>query len=228
MQGQDNGAGWAANTLEGFNAFFNEMPDFLFRHAKGLEYLSIAGHEDGHLGENTLRFQPNTMSQLKWLRLETMSITESLKEFLSGSTPKLESLRLFDVVAWGFDPSNSSFSARDGPTWAEFWKAVREGNPTLREVVYQYPKRPPLTQDEIMNDDFDPVETDTEREAQIRKMVADDDTLVIWPYATSDDKYGDVQHWEETNLECLARGDDNREYKLLMDEIKQRQHNTAS
>jgi hypothetical protein len=79
-----------------------------------------------------------------------------------------------------------------------------------------------------MNDDFDPVETDTEREAQIRKMVADDDTLVIWPYATSDDKYGDVQHWEETNLECLARGDDNREYKLLMDEINQRQHNTAS
>ncbi|CEI62342.1 hypothetical protein FVEN_g12038 [Fusarium venenatum] len=217
--GQDNGAGWAANTLEGFNSFFNEMPDFLFQHAKNLEHLCIAGHEDGHLGENALRFEPNTMPQLKSLRLETMSTTQSLKEFLRGSTPNLESIHLFNVAAW---------AEGNEPTWAEFWKAVRQGNPALREVVYQYSRSVPLTMDEFMNDDFDPAEMDPEEVAQVRKKVTDDPTLVIWPYVTSNDKYGDVQAWEDTILEALEKGDDNSEYKLLMEEIKQRQKSTTS
>ncbi|RGP58991.1 hypothetical protein FLONG3_11323 [Fusarium longipes] len=225
--GQDNGAGWAANTLEGFRDFFTDMDSFLFHHATGLEHLCIAGHEDGFLGESVLSFEPYAMPHLKSLRLETMSVTQSLMEFLSGGTPKLESLHLFNVAAWGFDASDFDPSLRDDPTWAEFWKAVREGNPTLEEVVYRYSKRPPLTYNEMMNDDFDPAETDNERQAQIRKMVSDDPNLIIWPYVTSDDKYGDVQDWEETNLECLARGDDNREYKLLMNEIENRKQSTA-
>ncbi|RGP74597.1 hypothetical protein FSPOR_1174 [Fusarium sporotrichioides] len=215
----DNGAGWAANTLEGFNAFFNQMPDFLFEHAKGLEHLCIAGHEDGYLGQDALRFESNTMLELKSLRLETMSITESLKEFLSGSTPKLESLHLFNVAAWAMG---------DEPTWADFWKAVRGRNPRLKEVVYGSPKSAPLTEGECYNDDFDPEEMDPEEVARVRKKVTDDPTLIIWPYVTSDDKYGDVQDWEDLNLESLEKGDDNREYKLLTDEIKQRQQNTAS
>jgi hypothetical protein len=199
--------------LDGFNSFFNEMPDFLFQHAENLEYLCIAGHEDGHLGENALRFEPNTMPQLKSLRLETMSTTESMKEFLSGSTPKLESIHMFNVAAWA-DGSE--------PTWAEFWGAVRQGNPALREVVYRYSRSVPLTVEEFMNDDFDPTEMDPEEVAEVRKKVTDDPDLVIWPYVTSDDKYGDVQVWEETILEALKKGDDNKEYKLLTEEIKQR------
>ncbi|CAF3660691.1 hypothetical protein FGSG_03765 [Fusarium graminearum PH-1] len=217
--GQDNGAGWAVNTLEGFNAFFVEMPDFLFRHAKNLEHLCIAGNEDGHLGEDALRFEPNTMPQLKSLRLETMSITKSLKEFLSGSTPKLESLYLFNVAAWAEGTE---------PTWADFWKAVRKGNPALREVVYRYSRIAPLCEFEDMNDDSDSAEMDSDEVAQARKKLTDDPTLAIWPYVTSNDKYGDVQAWEDVNLESLQKGDDNKEYKLLMDEIKQRQQRTIS
>ncbi|KAH7184765.1 uncharacterized protein B0J16DRAFT_340424 [Fusarium flagelliforme] len=211
--GQDNGAGWAANTLEGFCAFFHEMPEFLFQHATNLEHLYIAGHEDGHLGDSALRFEPNTMTQLKSLHLETMSITESLKDFLSGSN--LESLRLENVGAWGHVGVT--------PTWADFWKAVREGNPSLKEVTYHYPKSPPLTVEEAMNGNDSVSQTDTEEEAQVRKMVSDDDSLIIWPYIISDDKYGDVFEMEEENREALVKGDDNTEYKLLMEDVQKRQ-----
>lgn len=206
------------------------MPDFLFQHAKNLEHLCIAGHEDGHLGEGSLRFVPGTMSQLRSLRLEGMAITKSLKDFLSGSTPKLESLHLDNVAAWGFEFSDIDSSSRSEPTWAEFWKAVRKGNPMLEDVVFRYHKTPPLTEAEYMNDSpsFDLAIADTEREAQIRMMVADDDSLIIWPYITSNDKYGDILDWEETNLECLARGDDNKEYRLLLEGIKRRQQSPAS
>ncbi|KAJ4026433.1 hypothetical protein NW752_001376 [Fusarium irregulare] len=211
--GQDNGAGWAANTLEGYNDFFSEMPKFLFQHATNLEHLYIAGHEDGHLGDSALRFEPNTMPKLKSLHLETMSITESLKDFLSGST--LEGLRLENVGAWGH--------VGDTPTWADFWKAVREGNPSLKEVTFHYPKSVPLTVEEVMNGKDSVSKTDTEEEAQVRKMAEDDESLIIWPYIISDDKYGNVFEMEEENREALEKGDDNREYKLLMEEIKKRQ-----
>jgi hypothetical protein len=191
------------------------MPEFLFQHATNLEHLYIAGHKDGHLGDSALRFEPNTMTQLKSLHLETMSITKSLKDFLSGSTPKLESLRLENVGAWGH--------AGDTPTWADFWKAVREGNPSLKEVTYHYPRSPPLTEEEAMNGNDSVSQTDTEEEAQVRKMVADDDSLIIWPYITSDNKYGDVFDMEEENREALVKGDDNREYKLLMEDVIKRQ-----
>ena len=191
------------------------MPKFIFQHATNLEHLYITGHEDGHLGDSALRFEPNTMAQLKSLQLETMSITESLKDFLSGSTPNLEGLRLENVGAWGH--------VGDTPTWADFWKAVREGNPSLKEVTYHYPKNVPLTVEEVMNGKDSVSKTDTEEEAQVRKMTADDDTLIIWPYIISDDKYGNVFEMEEENREALAKGDDNREYKLLMEEIKKRE-----
>ena len=192
------------------------MPEFLFQHAINLEHLYIAGHEDGHLGDSALRFEPNTIPKLKSLHLETMSITESLKDFLSGSTPNLESLRLENVGAWGGHVD-------DTPTWADFWKAVREGNPSLKEVIFHYPKSVPLTVEEVMNGKGSVSKTDTEEEAQVRKMAEDDDSLIIWPYIISDDKYGNVFEMEEENREALAKGDDNREYKLLMEEIKKRQ-----
>ena len=189
------------------------MPEFLFQHATNLEHLYIAGHGDGHLGDSALRFEPNTMPKLKSLHLETMSITESLKDFMSGS--KLESLRLENVGAWGH--------VGDTPTWVDFWKAVREGNPSLKEVAFHYPQSVPLTVEEVMNGKDSVSKTDTEEEAQVRKMAEEDDSLIIWPYVLSDDKYGNVFEMEEENREALEKGDDNREYKLLIEEIKKRQ-----
>lgn len=202
--------------MAGYNDFFHDMPEFLFQHATNLEHLYITGHEDGHLGDSALRFEPNTMAQLKSLHLETMSITESLKDFLGGSTPKLESLRLENVGAWGEHVG-------DTPTWADFWKAVREGNPSLKEVTFHYPKSVLLTVEEVMNGKDLVSKTNTEEEAQVRKMAEDDDSLIIWPYIMSDYNYGNVFEMEKESREALEKGDDNREYKLLMEEIKQRQ-----
>ncbi|KAJ4127822.1 hypothetical protein NW768_008098 [Fusarium equiseti] len=216
--GQDNGF----NTQEGFCSFFNDMPEFLFRHATNLEHLYIAGHEDAHLSDGTLRFKEDTMTQLKSLHFENMSISTSLMDFLSGSTPKLESLHLDNVAAWG-----TVFT----PVWADFWEAVREGNPALKEVIYRYPRTPPLSEEERLHGHdptFDATKTDDEQEAQARKMVADDDTLTIWPYICADDTFGELFEMEDPNLYFLVLGHDNTEYKLLMKEIKERQQETTA
>ncbi|KAM0542360.1 hypothetical protein ACHAPJ_012825 [Fusarium lateritium] len=221
--GQDNGAGWSANTLDGFNSFFKELPTLVFEHTKNLEYLKLRAERDGYLGHRSLRFAPATMPELRTLRLENVCITTSLKEFLSRSTPKLERIHMENCAALGME---YYFHEPDEDlSWAEFWKAVREGSPALVEITYRYPKLPPLTERESMKtsgDDMALADTDTETSARLRKTVDEDEDSRIWPYITIDGKYGDVWGYADANLEHLEAGHDNREYKLLMDEVRQR------
>ncbi|KAL6918888.1 hypothetical protein FSHL1_002871 [Fusarium sambucinum] len=222
--GQNNGAGWSANTLDGFNDFFKELPSLVFEHAKNLEHLTLMAQRYGHLGHRSLRFTPATMPKLQTLRLNNVCITASLGKFLRGGTPKLTSIHIENCAASGRE--YSFHEPQEDLTWAELWKAARGSNPRLLEVVYRYPTLPPLTRTEVMRmrepgTTF--ADTDDETSARLRKMVDEDEDSKIWPYITIDSKYGDVLPCQKVNLESLEAGYDNWEYKQLMNEVRQRQ-----
>ncbi|KAM0342553.1 hypothetical protein ACHAPU_009405 [Fusarium lateritium] len=197
--GYVDGRTWQANVMEGFNSAIGEMPTFIYNHAKRLECLNIAADERAYLGKSVLRLAPHTMPQLKTLRLENLCITSSLKDFLSKTSPNLESLRLYGCAASGYEQSGAEPS--ENPTWADFWETVRKNNPSLREIVYQNPRTPQLPSGET---------------------VGKDDNSIIWPYIELGFPYGDVRDCKQVNQQRLAAGDDSREYQLLMEEIARR------
>jgi hypothetical protein len=49
-----------------------------------------------------------------------------------------------------------------------------------------------------------------------------EDKEIIWPYVEIDEKYGMVMDNDVLNAEHLGMGDDNKEYRALMDEMERR------
>jgi hypothetical protein len=123
-----------------------------------------------------------------------------LKEFLGEHSPNLESLCLDGCAAVGC-PVSSPETPND-PKWGDFWKALREGSPVLREVICECTDILPLADCRIADED---------------------DSLIVWPYIDIDAPYGSVSDCPEVTQERLVAGDDNREYKLLMEELARRQ-----
>ncbi|KAM0232140.1 hypothetical protein ACHAP5_010842 [Fusarium lateritium] len=194
---------WQADSMEGFNAFYREMPISLFAHAKQLEHLEIASHWSAYLGSDTLRFAPNTLPRLKIFRLGDACITANLKEFLVEHSPNLKSLHFVGCSATAYpDPSPGRPS---DPNWGDFWKAIRESIPVLREVTWKYP---------------------VFHQQAVDGIATEDESLIVWPYIKTEGPYGYIVDCPEVAQERLAAGDDNREYKLLMEELARRQQST--
>ncbi|KAF4993423.1 hypothetical protein FGRMN_6511 [Fusarium graminum] len=172
---------WRANVMEGFNSTIREMPTFIYDHAKGLKCLNIAGDERAYLGKSALRLTPHTMPQLKTLRLENFCITSSLREFLSNPSPSLEKLHLYDCAALGYEESSPEPSK--DPTWADFWKAIRKNNSSLREIVYQNPNSRQIPDGETRGED---------------------DNSIIWPYIELGFPYGDPEGRKLLDLDLCS------------------------
>ncbi|KAF4966396.1 hypothetical protein FSARC_5905 [Fusarium sarcochroum] len=215
--GGDNGAGWQVITLPGFNAFFDELSATVFRHAKALEYLKIVGNEDGFLDCDSVRLSPGIMPELRVLHVEYMAATSILTHFLAQKPPVLEEIHIVNCVAQEM--------SRDGdtqPAWAQLWKALRQSS--IR-VVYKPAKTAPLTDDEDFHEGEEkwvPPDDEEENVKQLRKKLKEDPSLVVWPYAEPDDKYGFLSTNVDANLENFEKGEDNREYGLLLAEMEQK------
>lgn len=217
--GADNGAGWHVNTLPGFNDFFKELSSVMLRHAKQVERLKIIAHDDGFLNYDSLKLSAGILPELQVLHLEHMAAPAILLPFLGGKPCNLREIHLKKCVA--VETDNSDFELK---TWASLWKAIRETGKKPIRVTYQYPKSPPLTEDENYADedeDWKPPEDEEEGIARLRRMVAEDKEI-IWPYVEIDEKYGMVMDNDVLNAEHLGMGDDNKEYRALMDEMERR------
>ena len=108
------------------------------------------------------------------------------------------------------------------PTWAELWKAVRQAIKAPAEVIYVPTKEQPITREEYYyrgDDPYKPPSDEDEETKTFRKRVKEEDGFCIWPYAWIDTKYGMVFPESEMNLDRLTSGEDNMEFKLLMEEV---------
>jgi hypothetical protein len=67
---------------------------------------------------------------------------------------------------------------------------------------------------------------DSESVSKIRKMLEEDESLVLWRYVAVDTKYRMVFEDEERNISCFEAGEDQREYSMLLTVIWERNKNT--
>ncbi|KAG5752364.1 hypothetical protein H9Q70_004970 [Fusarium xylarioides] len=192
--GGDNGAGWQANTLPGFHAFFNELPTNVLGHAKALEYFKLKTHDDGFLGGDGSLYIP------------------------PGCMPSLRSLHVDECVAFTSDPNGD-----DAPRWADLWKAARQALKAPAEVICVPTKERPITEDEgdyYGDETYVPPADEDDKIKKWRRRVKEEEGLSIWPYGWLDEKYGSIFPDHEVNLERLESGEDNLEFKVLMEEVK--------
>ncbi|KAI8716688.1 hypothetical protein NCS52_00963000 [Fusarium sp. LHS14.1] len=224
LYGADNGAGWHVNTLPGFNDFFKRLSSIMLRHAKNVERLKIIAHDEGFLNYDSLRLSRGILPELQVLHLQHMTAPAVLLPFLKGKPRNLREIHLKKCVAE--ETNDDDFELK---TWASLWKVIRETGEKPIHVTYQYPKSPPLTEDENYADegeDWKPPEDEEEGIARLRRLVVEDGD-VIWPYVEIDEKYGMVMDNDVLNAEHLGLGEDNKEYKAMMDEMERRRKVSA-
>ncbi|KAF5620167.1 hypothetical protein F52700_11487 [Fusarium sp. NRRL 52700] len=217
--GGNNGAGWQANTLPGFHAFFNELPTTVLGHANALEYFKLKTHDDGFLGgDGSLYIPPGCMPSLRSLHVDGIAVTSVLTDYLKAANGTLSKLCITECVAFTSDPNGD-----DAPRWADLFRAARQALKAPAEVVCVPTKERPITEDEgdYYGDEvyFPPADEDDKIKTWRRK-VKEEEGLCIWPYGWLDEKYGSIFPDHEVNLERLEYGEDNLEFKLLMEEVK--------
>ncbi|KAI1064196.1 hypothetical protein LB506_007889 [Fusarium annulatum] len=217
--GGDNGAGWQANTLPGFHAFFNELPTNVLAHANALEYFKLKTHDDGFLGgEGSLYILPGCMPSLRSLHVDGIAVTSVLTDYLKATNGTLSRLCVTECVAFSSDPNGD-----DAPRWADLFKAARQALRAPAEVICVPTKERPITEDEgdyYGDEAYVPPADEDGKIRNWRKKVKEEEGLCIWPYGWLDEKYGSIFPDHEVNLERLEGGEDNLEFKLLMEEVK--------
>ncbi|GKU07805.1 unnamed protein product [Fusarium langsethiae] len=217
--GADNGAGWAANTLPGFRAFFYDLPDTMLAHANSLEYLEIKAHEFGFLGgSSSLFLAPGSLPALRILHVHGMAVTSVLTDFLDEVRGKLSEIHITNCVALDLDTNGAQ-----QPRWAELWKAARQAIKAPAEITCIPIKEQPITEAEDYHYDDEPyIPPDDEEEKikEFRRRAKEDEDFCLWPWAGEDEKYGTIYADHERNLERLEAEEDNLEFKLLAEEVR--------
>ncbi|KAK2674297.1 hypothetical protein RAB80_009281 [Fusarium oxysporum f. sp. vasinfectum] len=217
--GGNNGAGWRVNTLPGFHAFFNELPMTVLAHANALEYFKLKTHDDGFLGgKGSLYIPPGCMPSLRSLHVDGIAVTSVLTDYLKATNGTLSKICVTECVAFTSDPNGD-----DAPKWADLWRAARQALRAPAEVVCVPTKERPITEDEgdyYGDEVYVPPADEDDKIKSWRRKSNEEEGLCIWPYGWLDEKYGSIYPDHEVNLERLENGEDNLEFKLLMDEVK--------
>ncbi|KAF4343546.1 hypothetical protein FBEOM_2455 [Fusarium beomiforme] len=224
--GGSNGAGWLVNTLPGFHAFFKELSDTMLAHTNALEYFELKARDDGFLGsddsegDGSLYISPGSLPSLRSLHVDGIAAPSVLTDFLKAVPGTLSKLYIVECVAINYDKGDSDQPA--APTWADLWKAARGAMKAPADVMCVPTKERPITQEEGQYYEDDPYAPPDEEEDRIKswRRKVEEDGLCIWPYAWLDEKYGSTYPDHEVNLQRLESGEDNLEFKMLMEEVK--------
>ncbi|KAH7174297.1 uncharacterized protein B0J16DRAFT_375176 [Fusarium flagelliforme] len=212
--GGESGAGADVTTLEGFEAFFNELSNVLFTHAKELECLKISALESGFLGVDSLSLDPLTMPKLQELHLGNMAVNAILIPFLRGR--KLKKLVIDDCTA---QTADKYFNPQ--PTWQDLFARIRQSITSPAEIQIIVSKTAPLTRDEAYRgheEGYVHSETEDDHIKRLRG-ITHTGKVFIWPYVDLDTKYGFTFPDSDMNAKRLGEGHDILEFSILAEEI---------
>ncbi|KAM0484067.1 hypothetical protein ACHAP7_003575 [Fusarium lateritium] len=224
--GGDNGVGWKASSQEGFHDFIEDLPWYFMQHATDVTRLRIEAHRWGIFGTGSgldirLPLRSDNFPSLRSLTLKNIQIGFELIEFLTSHGDSLQELTMEDCIC---DEGWSMMD--DTPVWADLWSTLRTGSSAIAKVAVVQTKTPPLALMEgIEGANHSP---DSESASQIRKMLKEDESLVLWRYGAVDTKYRMVEDLEEVNISRFEQGDDQREYSKLLDVLRERNRNSLS
>ncbi|KAF9768808.1 hypothetical protein IL306_013840 [Fusarium sp. DS 682] len=208
--GGDNGAGWCASTMPGFYDFIDKLPSYIMRKAINVYHLSLESSLDGLFGAPDgipLPLKDDHLPRLRSLRLKNMWAGPELLDLLKNRGDCFEDLELHDCMC--------------DSSWGEFWRSIRENNVSLRRISVVQDEAPPLMWEEKYNGDYSTIH-DSEHAARIRDRRKEDESLVLWRYASVCDKYGCAVELPDDNVENFEKGDDQREYLKLLKVLEER------
>jgi hypothetical protein len=220
--GGDNGAGWKANSQPGFAQFIEGLPDYFMQHAIKVVHLRIEAHPWGLFGTGSdfgirLPLRRDNLPSLRSLTLKSIQIGCELIEFLMSHGDSLKELTMEDCMC------DEGWSRNSTPAWADLWLTLRGDSSNIAKVSVVQTQTPPL----IYMEGHEGVEPGPylESASKIRKMLEEDENLVLWRYVTVDTKYGMVFEVEERNISCFEEGEDQREYSMLLEAIREKNRN---
>ncbi|KAF5658581.1 hypothetical protein FHETE_9818 [Fusarium heterosporum] len=218
MFGADNGAGWHANTVDGFGEFVHSLPDKFMKFAENVEHLSLEANPEGLLGSHPenwsvqLPLSMENLPKLFSLSLKNVMVGDELLEFLKSHNDTLHDFEVHDCMC-----------DEDNVTWAKLWETMREENAALLRVHIEQSKTPPLEYTFGQDGYRTPEEVEN-----VRKKLAEDKSLVVWRYVIVDDKYGNPMDVEDVNLRRVKEGDDQTEYRRLLELLEERNKSMLS
>ncbi|KAM0240241.1 hypothetical protein ACHAP5_007977 [Fusarium lateritium] len=224
--GGDNGAGWKASSQGGFRDFIEALPWYFMQHATDVTRLRIEAHRWGVFGTGSdfgipLPLRSNNFPSLRSLALKNIQIGSELIEFLTSHGDSLQELTMEDCIC------DEGWSMSDSlPCWADLWSTLRKSSSAIAKVAVVQTKTPPLALMEgIRGAERSP---DSESASRIRRMLEEDESLILWRYGAVDTKYRMVEDLEEINISRFEQGDDQREYSMLLDVLRERNRSSLN
>ncbi|KAM0351150.1 hypothetical protein ACHAPU_002934 [Fusarium lateritium] len=205
MFGANNGAGWYANTVDGFSEFVQGLSDKFMQFAGNLDRLTLEANPEGLIGSHLenwsvrLPLSSDNLPKLVSLSLKNIMVGEELLEFLKSHAGTLREFEVHDCMC-----------DDDNVTWAKLWETMSEENTALLRVKVGQSETPPLLYT------YGGKSNPPKEVEDVWQKLAEDTSLVVWKYVVVDDKYGDPMDVEDLNLGRFEEGHDQKEYSKLL------------
>ncbi|KAJ8085017.1 hypothetical protein PM082_003794 [Marasmius tenuissimus] len=203
MWGGDNGAGWEANTLEGYMAYEARLGEYFFRYLNQVQQLLFVAYSSCPFGsteegqgddvEHDVAFplSKDYLPRLRFLELHNIFVSKRLADFILSKSATLFEVRLHDCHASTYDEEKIS--------WAAFFTHLDHNKSQLRELDITYKQGDAATIDE---------------ECRPKKENEEDR---VFSYGMLDDKYGFFMADDEQICEKYEERRDLDAYRKLME-----------
>lgn len=219
VRGGDNGAGWCVNTSDGYLEGVARFDELFFDHLASVTSMTLQASDQGPIGlegvyHARLALKRQQMPLLKSLRLEYIFICQELADFIASHADTLERLTLHDC-----NSSVNGLQENEPYYWSQLFDALHGANLKQLSLLDIRPYNAPLTFDEAMDQNYNPVPTECaepDNVQQIRQVISTDRTRRVFGYVTLDDKYGMCFKDDEENQAAFERGEDQMAFDRLM------------
>ena len=210
LHGDDNGAGWNINTLDGYLAFVSKLDSLFFNHLNNVTSFSLKADDTAPVGlegmrHSRLALTAGQMPLLKSIHLENVFVCPELIDSLIGHRDILESITLHDCFG-GIDGM-----AENGIHWSVLFTALANAESTQLRQLEILPLDVPYKYRFGSADDEERDEVQ-----EITRLLEEDPKRRLFAYTILDDKYGMVFENDEENRNAFLKGDDQRAYDRLM------------
>jgi hypothetical protein len=217
IRGDDNGAGWHINTLEGYTEFVDKLDEFFFEHLKAAAEFCLAATDLGPLGQEghfqaPVPLNDSQMPRLQVVKLEYVFLCRELMDFLVGHAQTLENLVLQNCageVRWSENPVY----------WYEIFEAVVAAKPEKLRKLEILPRTLEFDAERVGEfgdlEDLGEEEYKTLVEETVKANQGHYEER-LWAYGTLDDKYGMLFEDDDSVARSFHEGKDQRGYDELM------------
>ncbi|KAK1234136.1 hypothetical protein PQX77_002664 [Marasmius sp. AFHP31] len=215
MWGGDNGAGWEANTLEGYMTYEVRLGEYFFRHLNQVQQLLFVAYSRSPFGaveegqgddfEYDVAFPllKEYLPRLRFLELHNIFVSKRLADFVLSKSETLHEVRLHDCHASTYDEEKIS--------WAAFFTHLDHHECQLRALHVTYEQGDAAAIDEEIRpkkeNEEDRVFSYGELDSKYGFFMANDEQICEKYEERRDlDAYRELMELVSSNAKHMARG----------------------